>query len=47
MNQKWIKEQNKKYRYVTEYNRENAIDWLDNYYEYDGDGRELVEVTLT
>lgn len=42
MSPKWIEEQNKKYRYVTEYNRENAIDWLDNYYEYDGDDRELV-----
>ena len=43
MSPKWIEEQNKKYRYVTEYNRENAIDWFNNYYEYGVDDRELVE----
>lgn len=43
MSPKWIKEQNKKYCYVTEYNRESAVDWLNNYYDNDGDDRELVE----
>lgn len=43
MSPEWFEKQNKRYRYVTEYNRDNAIDWLNSYYEYDHDDRELVE----
>lgn len=43
MSPEWFEKQNKRYRYVTEYNRDNAIDWLNDYYEYDHDDRELVE----
>lgn len=43
MSPEWFEEQNKRYRYVTEYNRDNAIDWLNSYYEYDHDNIGLVE----
>ena len=43
MSPKWFEKQNKRYRYVTEYNRENAIDWLNSYYEHDEDDSDLVE----
>lgn len=43
MSPEWIKKQNERYRYVTEYNRENAIDWLNSYYENDEDDIDLVE----
>lgn len=43
MSPEWFEKQNKRYRYVTEYNRDNAIDWLNDYYEYDHDDRGLVE----
>lgn len=43
MSPEWYEKQSKRYRYVTEYNRENAIDWLNSYYEYDHDDGELVE----
>ena len=43
MSPEWFEKQNERYRYVTEYNRDNAIDWLNDYYEYDHDDRELVE----
>ena len=43
MSPEWFEKQNKRYRYVTEYNRDNAIDWLNSYYEYDEDNRDLVE----
>lgn len=43
MSPEWFEKQNKRYRYVTEYNRDNAIDWLDGYYEYGHDDRRLVE----
>ncbi|KGL66844.1 hypothetical protein LX03_05985 [Limosilactobacillus mucosae] len=43
MSPEWFKKQNKRYRYVTEYNRDNAIDWLNSYYEYDHDNIGLVE----
>lgn len=43
MSPEWIEKQNERYRYVTEYNRDNAIDWLNSYYEHDEDNRDLVE----
>lgn len=43
MSPEWFEKQNKRYRYVTEYNRDNAIDWLNSYYEYDHDDGGLVE----
>lgn len=43
MSPEWFEKQNKRYRYVTKYNRDNAIDWLNSYYEYDHDDRGLVE----
>lgn len=43
MSPEWFEKQNKRYRYVTEYNRDNAIDWLNSYYEYDHDNIGLVE----
>jgi hypothetical protein len=43
MSPEWFEKQNKRYRYVTEYNRDNAIDWLNSYYEYARDDRGLVE----
>lgn len=42
MSPEWFEKQNKKYRYVTEYNRENAIDWLNSYYENDHNNKRLV-----
>lgn len=33
MSPEWFETQNKRYRYVTDYNRENALDWLSNCYE--------------
>lgn len=42
MSPEWFEKQNKKYRYVTEYNRDNAIDWLNSYYENDHDNKRLV-----
>lgn len=38
----WFKKQDERYRYVTEDNRDNAIDWLNSYYEHDKDYRDLV-----
>lgn len=43
MSPEWFEKQNERYRYVTEYNRDNAIDWINSYYEYDRDDRGLVE----
>lgn len=43
MSPKWFDKQNKRYRYVTEYKRDNAIDWLNSYYEHDEDDSDLVE----
>lgn len=43
MSPEWIEKQNERYRYVTEYNRDNAIDWLNSYYEHDEDDSDLVE----
>lgn len=43
MSPEWFEKQNKRYRYVTEYNRDNAVDWLNSYYEHDEDDRDLVE----
>lgn len=43
MSPEWFENQNKIYRYVTEYNRDNAIDWLNSYYEDDHDNRGLTE----
>lgn len=43
MSPEWFEKQNKRYRYVTEYNRDNAIDWLNSYYEYSHDDIGLVE----
>lgn len=43
MSPKWFEKQNERYRYVTEYNRDNAIDWINSYYEDDNDDRGLVE----
>lgn len=43
MSPEWFEKQNKKYHYVTEYNRDNAIDWFNSYYEYGRDDRRLVE----
>lgn len=43
MSPKWFEMQNERYRYVTEYNRDNAIDWINSYYEYGEDDRDLVE----
>lgn len=43
MSPEWFEKQNKRYRYVTEYNRDNAIDWLNSYYEYDEDDRDLAK----
>ncbi|WP_270367718.1 hypothetical protein [Limosilactobacillus fermentum] len=42
MSPEWIEKQNERYRYVTEYNRDDAIDWLNSYYEHDEDNRDLV-----
>ena len=42
MSPEWFEKQNKRYRYVTDYNRENAIDWLNSYYENDHDNKRLV-----
>ncbi|QAR22387.1 hypothetical protein [Limosilactobacillus fermentum] len=42
MSPEWIEKQNERYRYVTEYNRDNAIDWLNSYYEHDEEDRDLV-----
>lgn len=39
MSQEWINKQKERYRYVTEYNRDNAIDWLNGYYDYGHDDR--------
>lgn len=35
MSPEWIKKNEEKYRYITEYNRDNAIDWFNSYYELD------------
>lgn len=43
MSPEWFEKQNKRYRYVTEYNRNNAVDWLSSYYKYGHDDRRLVE----
>lgn len=43
MSPEWFEKQNKRYRYVTGYNRDNAIDWLNSYYEYGHDNIGLVE----
>ena len=43
MSPEWIEKQNKRYRYVTEYNRDNAIDWINRYYENDEDDIDLVK----
>lgn len=43
MSPKWFEKQNKRYRYVTEYNRNDAIDWLNSYYEHYENDRDLVE----
>lgn len=43
MSPEWFEKQNKRYRYVTERNRDNAIDWLDDYYEHYEDDRDLAE----
>ena len=43
MSPEWIEKQNERYRYVMEYNRDNAINWLNSYYEHDEDNRDLVE----
>lgn len=42
MSPEWFEKQSKRYRYITEYNRANAIDWLNSYYEHDEDDRDLV-----
>ncbi len=42
MSPEWFEKQNKRYCYVTDYNRENAIDWLNSYYENDHDNKRLV-----
>ena len=42
MSPEWFEKQNERYRYVTEYNRENALDWLNSYYEDDDDDKGLV-----
>lgn len=39
MSPEWINKQKERYRYVTEYNRDNAIDWLNGYYDYGHDDR--------
>ena len=43
MSPEWFEKQNKRYRYVTEYNRDNAIDWLNSYYGHDEDDRDLAK----
>lgn len=43
MSPEWFETKSKRYRYVTEYNRENAINWLNSYYEYGHDDGGLVE----
>ncbi|WP_396427421.1 hypothetical protein [Limosilactobacillus fermentum] len=42
MSPEWFEKQNERYRYVTEYNREKALDWLNSYYEDDDDDKGLV-----
>lgn len=42
MSPEWFEKQNERYRYVTEYNREEALDWLNSYYEDDDDDKGLV-----
>ncbi len=42
MSPEWFEKQNERYRYVTDYNRDNAIDWLNSYYENDHDNKRLV-----
>lgn len=43
MSPEWFEEQNKRYRYVTEYNRDDAVDWLNSYYGHDEDDRDLAK----
>ena len=43
MSPEWFEKQNKRYRYVTEYNRDKAIDWLNSYYGHDEDDRDLAK----
>ena len=43
MSPEWFEKQNKRYRYVTEYNRDTAIDWLNSYYGHDEDDRDLAK----
>ena len=43
MSPEWFEKQNKRYLYVTEYNRDNAIDWLNSYYGHDEDDRDLAK----
>lgn len=42
MSPEWIEKQNERYRYVTVDNRDNAIDWLNSYYEHSKDYEDLV-----
>lgn len=41
MSPEWFKKQDERYRYVTEDNRDNAIDWLNSYYDHDKDYGDL------
>lgn len=43
MSPEWFEKQNEKYRYVTEYNRDNAINWFNSYYEHDEDDKDLMK----
>lgn len=42
MSPEWFKKQDERYRYVTEDNRDNAIDWLNSYYDHSRDYGDLV-----
>ena len=47
MSPKWFDKMEKRYKYVPEYRRNDAIDWLDDYYEHDSINHEETEKLLT
>lgn len=47
MSPKWFDKMEKRYKYVPEYRRNDAIDWLDDYYEHDSEDCEETEELLT
>lgn len=47
MSPKWFDKMEKRYKYVPEYRRNDAIDWLNDYYEHDSEDCEETEELLT